>query len=253
MFEASVGTSFTSDIALDDVQISNGACADPGNCDFEKGECTWINAQTDDINDNFDWIRATQVPSLQTGPSTDHSLGTNKGHFMYIESSWPRQWGEKARLESEVLPPTSGQCMQFWFNMNGAHVNKLSILLKVVEQSESRVWTYGGDRGDKWRQGQIPIKSAKPFVVGFTHFFSGVVALLSLLLNKSFVRIRLVCIRQFILLIFIPKQQKFYSPPKRDNEVQRFLQKDLCRIREGILQRKWQFQSCDALASTVIQ
>jgi hypothetical protein len=171
MFEGSVGASFTSDIAIDDVLISNGACAKPGDCDFEKGECTWINAKTDDINDNFDWIRATKTASAGTGPSTDHSTGTRKGHFMYIESSWPRQWGEKARLESEVLPPTSGQCMQFWFNMNGAHINKLSILLKVVEQSESRVWTYGSNKSDNWIQGQIPIKSAKPFVVSWNQFF----------------------------------------------------------------------------------
>ena len=172
MFEGSVGSSFTGDIAIDDVLIEDGACADPGNCDFEKGECTWINAQTDDINDNFDWIRATRTPSTNTGPSTDHSTGTDKGHFMYIESSWPRQWGEKARFESEVLPSTSGQCMQFWFNMNGAHINKLSILLKVLEQSESRVWSYDGNRGVNWIQGQIPIKSAKPFMVGLSYLLS---------------------------------------------------------------------------------
>ena len=165
MFEGSVGSSFRGDIAIDDVQVSNGACPDPGNCDFEKGKCTWINAKTDDITDYFDWIRATKTSSFGTGPSKDHSLGKPGGHFMYIETSAPRQAGEKARLESEVLPPTSGQCMQFWFNMNGKDVYKLSVLLKVVEQSESRVWSYGGDHDDKWKQGQIPIKSAKPFIV----------------------------------------------------------------------------------------
>lgn len=130
-----------------------------------------MNVKSDVINDNFDWIRASKTSSIGTGPSTDHSTGTKKGHFIYIESSIPRQWGDKARLESEVLSPTSGKCMQFWFNMNGDGINKLSILLKVVQQSESRVWTYGGNRGDKWIQGQIPIKSAKPFVVRFLNLF----------------------------------------------------------------------------------
>ena len=172
MFEGIVGSSFTGDIAIDDVQISNGACADPGDCDFEKGECTWINAKSDVYNDNFDWARASVTFSVGTGPLSDHSTGTSKGHFMYIESSWPRQWGEKARLESEVLPPTTGQCMQFWYNMNGAHINKLSVLLNVVEESETRVWSFGANKGDKWLQGQIPIKSAKPFIVGSNNFFT---------------------------------------------------------------------------------
>ena len=165
MFEASVGRSFSSDIAIDDVQMFDGACPDPGDCDFETGECTWVNVLTNSNQDEFDWIRSSFTPSKGTGPKKDHSTNSNKGHFMYIESSYPRKYGDKARLESEVFVPTTGQCMQFWYHMNGTHINKLSVFLKVVEQSESRILTLSQHQGDQWLQGQVPIKSDKPYVV----------------------------------------------------------------------------------------
>ena len=161
MFEASVGKNYASDIAVDDVQMFDGACQAPGDCDFEDGKCTWVNILTD----NFDWIRATTTPSVKTGPQKDHSTNSPKGHFMFIETSYPRKNGELARLESEVLPPTAGQCMQFWYHMDGVYIKRLSVFFRVIEQSESRVWTLGNTQGDKWLQGQVAIKSAKPYVV----------------------------------------------------------------------------------------
>ena len=47
-----------------------------GACTFEKGRCTWTNAQTDD----FDWRDGTgSTTSGGTGPSSDHTLGTSAG------------------------------------------------------------------------------------------------------------------------------------------------------------------------------
>lgn len=41
------------------------------------------------------------------------------GHYMFIESSSNRA-GDKAQLQSEILNPTTGSCLVFYYNMNGA-------------------------------------------------------------------------------------------------------------------------------------
>ena len=47
MFEAVRGISFTGDIAIDDVNLLDGACNAPGACNFEKPICTWSNTQVE--------------------------------------------------------------------------------------------------------------------------------------------------------------------------------------------------------------
>lgn len=78
MFEGISGSSYTGDIAIDDVMLSDDPCPPPGDCTFENGMCTWVNTK----GDVFDWTRNSgSTPSLQTGPSVDHTLGTDYGMY----------------------------------------------------------------------------------------------------------------------------------------------------------------------------
>jgi hypothetical protein len=77
-FEGIRGTGVRSDIAIDDVTITNGACiGDDGSCNFEKDTCSWRNTQ---IGDDFDWLRKQgHTGSSGTGPSKDHTIGNFLG------------------------------------------------------------------------------------------------------------------------------------------------------------------------------
>ena len=60
--------------------LPNQFCLRPasGDCNFEKGMCTYSNVQKGDV---FDWLRNSgKTPSWRTGPSTDHTTGTSKGN-----------------------------------------------------------------------------------------------------------------------------------------------------------------------------
>ena len=72
-----VGSSFTSDIAIDDVIVKDGACGTPTDCNFETDLCQWTNVQN---ADDFDWLRGQgATKSRFTGPSVDHTIGTDRG------------------------------------------------------------------------------------------------------------------------------------------------------------------------------
>ena len=56
--------------------MTPGPCPGVGTCDFETDTCGWIQRRDDD----FDWTRRRgPTPSVSTGPSVDHTLGTTTG------------------------------------------------------------------------------------------------------------------------------------------------------------------------------
>ena len=68
-------------------------------CTFESNQCGWTNTD----KDNFDWKRKQgSTPTIGTGPSVDHTLGTNKGYFVYIETSFGSV-GDRARFLSPLF------------------------------------------------------------------------------------------------------------------------------------------------------
>eukprot|EP00794_Sanderia_malayensis_P017044 gene17044-18759_t len=166
MFEGSVGKSYSGDIAIDDVLITDGACPQPGACTFERGKCTYINVQS---GDEFDWqIGSGGTASSFTGPQVDHTTGTKAGQYLFIETSWPRLAYERARIESEVLMGSSaGNCLTFWYHMKGAHIGALRVYMKINGVSQSILWTLSGEQRSSsaqqpsWLQGQIPLRSGR--------------------------------------------------------------------------------------------
>ena len=144
-----------------------------GFCDFEKDMCTWKNLE----KDQFDWIRGTgNTESIDTGPTSDHTLGTPKGHYIYIETSLPQTPGDVARLQSEdFLPSNISLCLRFWYQMNGEDVDSLSVLVQNVnEKGKGYVWSQKGDNGPHWLYAQLnvdQIYTSKPYHVSLSTSF----------------------------------------------------------------------------------
>lgn len=84
---------------------------------------------------------------------------------MFIETSLPRRRGDRARLESEVFPPTptKGRCMSFWYHMKGGHIGTLSVYMRIFGQSETKLWSLSVDQGDKWNSAVVPILSGNRY------------------------------------------------------------------------------------------
>ncbi|XP_033751988.1 MAM and LDL-receptor class A domain-containing protein 1-like [Pecten maximus] len=170
VFEGVVGTGYTSDIAIDDINSISGACPDPGNCDFEKGLCTWTNVH--DQTDQFDWLlNRGRTSSSITGPSNDHTTGNSAGHYIFIESSAPRRFGDRAVLKSQLFQATSARCLNFWYNMYGSEIGYLNAYIQPQNATNStqriKIWSLFGDQGNQWKSARSMYYSSVPFYVSY--------------------------------------------------------------------------------------
>ncbi|RMX61051.1 hypothetical protein pdam_00007566 [Pocillopora damicornis] len=184
VFKATPNKNYTSRIALDSFILADGLCDDEneldssqqGNCNFDQNFCFWKN----DSNSIFKWtLRGDRAPKYQTGPSGDHTSGkctfdentfcswynerytdhfdwslrqgsspksrTDTEAYIYIETSSPRMYSEKARLNSPWK--TGPQRMEFFYSMYGSSIETLSVYVKI-NGSEYRY--FGKEMKEDW-------------------------------------------------------------------------------------------------------
>ncbi|XP_006869969.1 PREDICTED: MAM and LDL-receptor class A domain-containing protein C10orf112 homolog [Chrysochloris asiatica] len=140
-------------------------CAPELQCNFETGICNW----EQDTDDDFDWIR-NQGPTstLNTGPMKDNTVGTAKGHYLYIESSEPQVFQNRAALLSPVLNVTATSIctFRFHYHMFGKHIYRLAIYQRVWSNTRGQLlWQIFGNQGNRWIRKHLTISSIQPFQI----------------------------------------------------------------------------------------
>lgn len=128
-------------------------------CVFERNTtCSW-NQMDSTADDKFDWTpQSGSTQSSGTGPDTDHTTGSNKGTYMYIEASSPRLQGDNASLLSERLPANQTVCLEFWYYMYGDGIGNLTVNLEdSCSHTETEVFKRSGEQGEQWRKASVTI------------------------------------------------------------------------------------------------
>lgn len=74
-FQAKLSPNPETFVLLDDISVRSGACSLTGSCDFESGQCTWVNA-ANGVLDQHDWIH---VDGNFRGPPVDYTTRTSDG------------------------------------------------------------------------------------------------------------------------------------------------------------------------------
>ncbi|XP_078671849.1 MAM and LDL-receptor class A domain-containing protein 2-like [Branchiostoma floridae x Branchiostoma belcheri] len=149
-----------------------------GSTDFEDDLSAFMYTQATD--DDMDWLRNSGgTPTSGTGPSSDHTTGN--GHYMYAKASFINR-NKVARLESPVIQPTAGSCLQFFYHMYGSQIGTLSVFVRPDGQPlGNSVWSRTGEQGDLWQKGEYEVVMQQPFQVVFEaavgSYFRGDIAL----------------------------------------------------------------------------
>ncbi|XP_018419472.1 PREDICTED: MAM and LDL-receptor class A domain-containing protein 1 [Nanorana parkeri] len=141
-------------------------CTSELQCDFEDGLCNWAQ----DTEDNFDWTRQQgQTPTQDTGPMKDHTLGTARGHYLYIETSEPQMYRNQAVLLSPEIDATINNdnktCIfRFHYHMFGKQIYSLAIYKRTLRNSRGLLlWQAFGNKGNRWLKKVLHINSSYPF------------------------------------------------------------------------------------------
>ncbi|CAO2598281.1 Apical endosomal glycoprotein [Lemmus lemmus] len=179
VFEAVAAGVEHSYMALDDLLLQDGPCAQPGSCDFESGLCGWSHLAWPSLGGySWDWSSGA-TPSRYPRPTVDHTLGTEAGHFSFFETSVLGPGGQAAWLRSEPLPATPASCLHFWYYMGFPehfYKGKLRVLLSSA-RGQLAVWNQGGHLRHQWIRAQIEVSSSEEFQIVFEATLGGQPAL----------------------------------------------------------------------------
>uniref|UniRef100_A0A3Q3R9I1 MAM domain-containing protein n=1 Tax=Monopterus albus TaxID=43700 RepID=A0A3Q3R9I1_MONAL len=139
-------------------------CGYSGSCNFEFDLCSWHQCRHDD----FDWaIKAGSTPTVGTGPSSDHTLRDPSGHYLYLESSFPRAVGDTARISGPLLSHRNTWCkMRFYYHMSGDGIGTLSVF-KKSEGNLHLLLNLTGDQGNYWQRREVLLSHRRDFQVVF--------------------------------------------------------------------------------------
>ncbi|KAM8850746.1 MAM and LDL-receptor class A domain-containing protein 1 isoform 2-T2 [Spinachia spinachia] len=148
-------------IAIDDVTVyssETGSCPAERECTFQGSLCGLLPRPGDD----FSWSRMTGAsrPANSSGPAADHTLGTEQGYYLSAQL-WSHPVGSRVAVMTEVMEPTAadGECLMFWYYMEGGEVGNLSVSLQTHSNHSEQVWSRGGDQGRHWRHGRVTLLS----------------------------------------------------------------------------------------------
>ncbi|XP_026541659.1 apical endosomal glycoprotein [Notechis scutatus] len=152
-------------VALDDLLVKEGGCPEPASCDFESGPCGWSKPHGDWYS--WDWKEAATT-LRSPSPKEDHTLGTNAGHYAYVDLAVLSLGKSTARLVSEPLAPTTGSCLQFHYHMDflGQSSSPAELRVRLTgAQGERVIWTATGHQRRAWTKRTLLVTSPVEFQI----------------------------------------------------------------------------------------
>lgn len=160
-FRAKLSPNPESFVLLDDISVRSGACSPTGSCDFESGQCTWVNV-ANGVSDQHDWIN---VDGHFRGPLLDYTTHTADGKFL-LSLSQMNTHGQNSQsvLISERILQTTDSCLDFWYHINGSDPGILRVLLDS-DATEQEVLFETQITGNIWKNASITVAETKPFQI----------------------------------------------------------------------------------------
>ncbi|XP_047444387.1 MAM and LDL-receptor class A domain-containing protein 2 isoform X2 [Mugil cephalus] len=156
VFEALRVPGSNSSVKIDDFSVRNGACSPPGSCDFESGQCTWVNVPREG---GHDWVLAN---GGSQGPPTDHTTHTPDGWFL-LSSSPRRNHSSVAQVASEWIQLTdTSSCLKFWYHMDDSDSGTLRVFVSSGPFEKDLIFR-SNNSGSIWSSVSQSVETSKPF------------------------------------------------------------------------------------------
>uniref|UniRef100_A0A2C9KDP3 MAM domain-containing protein n=1 Tax=Biomphalaria glabrata TaxID=6526 RepID=A0A2C9KDP3_BIOGL len=153
IFESTIGNGYASDIAIDDIVITDGSCgASEGSCDFETNMCTWSS-----LPRPSSWLWTAGQAIYGYHPSVDHTLATSSGKYLLL-SYKSNLISNKASLASQPMPPFNGiKCFTFWYLNSGPGSWLTLYLTDTSNNNLYPIWSQPNSYISEWSYASVPI------------------------------------------------------------------------------------------------
>ena len=130
-----------------------------GDCDFETGLCDW----GIEWGRQLKWIRhrgrtktSASYHLYPTGPVHDHTLYTDKGYYLYMDSSAAKDGFASLSLPVLQYNVTRSR-LTFWYYMYGNRVDCLEVRFSCGKFLENIAWKLCGEQHSSWKLAQVMI------------------------------------------------------------------------------------------------
>jgi len=152
-FSALTGTSYTSDIVIDNFvfkEIDPSVIYEEG---FEQGFGSWTQSTSDD----FDWTRKSgSTTSGNTGPS----IASDGSYYLYVETSGSNHPNKTTIITSSNHSLTNNNELIFDYHMYGATMGSLTLSVSTDGGGTwQNLWSLQGNQGDTWSTEIIDLNS----------------------------------------------------------------------------------------------
>ncbi|CBZ51594.1 hypothetical protein NCLIV_013880 [Neospora caninum Liverpool] len=136
-------------------------------CDFEEDMCDLMIYRDHEDMDLY-WVRhsgSTETPG--TGPSFDHTYGTQRdGSYIYMDSPGYVAGASATLIGPPTIFPQGLFCARLWYHMWGDDVNSLRLYMHELKGDQDATGNWGkprllrvGDHGDEWLEGGFEFHS----------------------------------------------------------------------------------------------
>ncbi|AWP03839.1 putative apical endosomal glycoprotein-like [Scophthalmus maximus] len=141
---------------LDDISVRNGPCNPPGSCDFESGQCSWINIPKEGGHD------LVLANGGFHGPPTDHTTQTPDGWFL-LSSSLHLNHSSVAQVVSEWIQlKDTTFCFTLWYYLDRSDSGNLRVYMRSGPSQEDLMF-HSNSSGHSWNRLSQSVERTKPF------------------------------------------------------------------------------------------
>ncbi|KAK1155592.1 apical endosomal glycoprotein [Acipenser oxyrinchus oxyrinchus] len=163
VFEA-LRDGFDGDISLDDITLSSRPCSALQSCSFEASQCDFVSSERGGWRKQSGW-----TGGIASGPKTDHTLETDRGFYMIVDTSHDvMSSGQSASLYSGLTSALRGpECVQFWYHMSGDKPGSLSVFVEASGGQREEVFSESVTQGAAWRLGNANISASAEWKIIF--------------------------------------------------------------------------------------
>ncbi|XP_071479396.1 MAM and LDL-receptor class A domain-containing protein 1-like, partial [Diadema antillarum] len=122
------------DFNIDCAKLGDDEAYCPSVCDFDLDFCYW----SQDVNDDFDWswFDAPSMSDDYQGPGTDHTSGSNLGHYIFVDGTTSRI-NTRAKLISPIYKNSARGCtFSMFYYMFGLEYGDLEVRLLTLDDGQ---------------------------------------------------------------------------------------------------------------------